>query len=558
MAYNGFTPHRRKPIKYTTLILLSLIVLIVLAYTICLGEEVGSYWIRTISGPGDDKGFGIALDDKGYIYIVGYTESYGVGGRDAFIAKLSPDGSIVWFKTMGSDLNEHLCHVSIVNNYMYVIGTIEKSPAGDTDILIAKLTLEGKSVWIKTIGGTKRDGGCKIAVDLSGDIIICGITKSYGHGDSDVVVAKLSPEGEVKWTKVYGGSGWDGARDVVVDSEGNIYVLGVTDSFGAGDYDVFVMKLTSTGKLKWFRVIGGYGEEKSYDMTIGPNGYIYITGHTYSYGAGGDGDIFLGKLDRDGNIVWFKTLGGMGWDSGVGVDIGADGFIYLTGFVTGLGEGDDICVAKIDKNDDLVWFKTIGGSGWDETYDIDLRDGIIYMPGFSDGFSEGSYDILVIAFWPGITSPLEWTDVDWESVKITDHTNIVSQSMEEPTASFVEVGEDTWSIETKDCPLKVIDGTKDIRTHVTEKGIVEITTTTTTGTTTATETTTGTSPICPPPSTVTVTVTATKTVTVISTTTATTTVTTTTPAGMPTTLIAAGMGAIAIAIVIAAIILRRR
>ncbi|MEX2690407.1 MAG: SBBP repeat-containing protein [Candidatus Njordarchaeum guaymaensis] len=203
-------------------------------------------WLRMIGGGDEDYGLGMAVDSSGYIYITGYTYSYGAGENDAFVAKLNSSGSLLWFRT---------------------------------------------------IGGGYFDRGNGMALDSSGYIYITGYT-SYGAGSLDAFVAKLDSSGSLLLFRTIGGSGSDYGFGIAVDPSDCIYITGETVSYGAGYEDAFVAKLNSSGSPLWFRTIGGSNSEWSKGIAVGPSGHIYITGYTESYGAG-EKDAFVARLNSD-------------------------------------------------------------------------------------------------------------------------------------------------------------------------------------------------------------------------------------------------------------------
>jgi len=132
------------------------------------------------------------------------------------------------------------------------------------------------------------------------------------------------------WNTTWGDTGYDYGLGVAVS--GDIYLVGSTDYFGAGD--AFLARYDGGGNQLWNTTWGGTGDDGGYGVAVG--GGIYVTGYTSSFGAGGD-DAFLAKYDGDGNQLWNTTWGGTGGDGGYGVAVGSD--IYLVGSTSSLGAG---------------------------------------------------------------------------------------------------------------------------------------------------------------------------------------------------------------------------
>src|SRR6185437_13738250 len=123
------------------------------------------------------------------------------------------------------------------------------------------------------------------------------------------------------WTHTLGGSGTDQGNAIGTDASGNVYVAGSTNSVGAGGQDVLLMKYDRSGNLLWAKTWGGANDDLGYGVLVDPNGYEYVVGGTYSFGAGSY-DVLLLKFDSAGNVIWARTWGGGSFD--VGYDISFD------------------------------------------------------------------------------------------------------------------------------------------------------------------------------------------------------------------------------------------
>jgi len=248
---------------------------------------------------------------------------------------------------------------------------------GTTDVT-AKLTIQNLdtnqasllikqsgSLFQKTIGGTGDDYGYSIQQTSDGGYVITGETSSFGAGYSDVFVIKLDSSGNLSWAKTIGGTYSDYGYSIQQTSDGGYVITGETSSFGAGYYDVFVIKLDSSGNLSWAKTIGGTSWDYGYSIQQTSDGGYVITGGTYSFGAGYS-DVFVIKLDSSGNLSWAKTIGGTGWDYGFSIQQTSDGGYVITGRTYSFGAGySDVFVIKLDSSGNLSWAKTIGGTSWD-------------------------------------------------------------------------------------------------------------------------------------------------------------------------------------------------
>jgi hypothetical protein len=128
---------------------------------------------------------------------------------------------------------------------------------------------------------------------------VAGTTWSFGAGNGDIFLIKTDANGNVQWAKTYGGTYWDWAFSVRQTSDGGYIVAGTTWSFGAGDYDIFLIKTDANGNIQWAKTYGGIDENGAFSVQqISDGGYI-VAGYTGSFGVGG---AFLVKTDANGNI----------------------------------------------------------------------------------------------------------------------------------------------------------------------------------------------------------------------------------------------------------------
>jgi hypothetical protein len=206
------------------------------------------------------------------------------------------------------------------------------------------------SYFCKAIGGKKADGGFSIIQTSDGGYAIAGTTGSFGAGEADIYVIKLDANGNLQWTKTIGGKDWDVGHSLIQTSDGGYAIAGETESFGAGGADVYVVKLDANGNLQWTKTIGGENTEKGRSLIQTSDGGYAIAGTTTSFGEGVSG-AYLVKLDANGNLQWTKTIGGPESEIGFSLIQTSDGGYAIAGYTYSFGAGfSDVYVVKLDKN----------------------------------------------------------------------------------------------------------------------------------------------------------------------------------------------------------------
>jgi hypothetical protein len=443
------------------------------------GELVYSTYL---GGSGEDYGYGIAVDTAGNAYITGETSSTNFpttagavdttnnGGSDVFVSKFNASGSALVYSTyLGGSNTDWGSGIAIdTTGNVYITGYTQSSTnfpttasAFDTtynggyyDSFVTKINASGTALIYSTyLGGSDRDQGEGIAVDQSGNTYIMGGTWSSDfptiagavdtviNGGDDVFASKLNSSGSALVYSTYlGGSGSDYGDGIALDTAGNAYITGYTESANfpttAGAYDttfngddVFVSKLNTSGSmLVYSTYLGGSDFDWGCGIVVDTVGNAYITGYTRSSdfptttGAfdntfngefNADWDGFVSKLNASGTALVYSTyLGGSGEDFGWGITLDIAGNAYITGetyssnFPTTAsafdqifdGGFDDGFVSKLNASgSSLVYSTYLGGSGGEYGSGIAVDNaGNAYITGYTQSSdfptSAGAYD----------------------------------------------------------------------------------------------------------------------------------------------------------------------
>lgn len=422
-------------------------------------------WAQQQGGTGNDAGHSIAVDASGNVYTTGhfsdtvdFDPSSGVynlislGQNDIFVQKQDKNGNLIWAKQIGGLTNDIGRSITLdMSGNVYVTGFFEDvvdfdpntgihnlTSLGQNDIFILKLDFNGNLIWVKQMGGNgygfAGDSGESILVDISGSVYVTGYFEDtvdfdpgpsthtfISEGSTDVFIQKLDANGNFVWAKQIGGANNEEPGTISMDVDGNIYItgyfpgnvdfdpgLGTYNLASAGSADIFIEKLDNNGNFLWCKQMGGTGFDEGVSLTIDNNGNIYTSGYfkntvdfdpglgVYNLTASGLADMFIQKLDKNGNFLWAKRMGGLGFNMAVSSATDADGNLYTTGFFQntvdfnpGVGiynltspAQNDIFIQKLDSVGDFVWVQQFGAGSNDNGSSIKIDTaGNIYTTG---------------------------------------------------------------------------------------------------------------------------------------------------------------------------------
>ncbi|MFC1987725.1 PKD domain-containing protein [Chloroflexota bacterium] len=280
-------------------------------------------WEKTFGGSASDFGrFVQQTTDGGYI-IAGATYSYGAGNNDYYLVKTDASGNMEWGKTFGGSGGDDGYSVQQTTDGGYVItGATSSYGAGSADIYLVKTDASGNMEWGKTFGGSASDYAFSGKQTTDGGYVITGATYSYGAGTGDYYLVKTDASGNMEWEKTFGGSASEESSSVEQTTDGGYIIAGGTWSYGAGDGDYYLVKTDASGNMEWEKIIGGSDYDYAYCVEQTTDGGYIIAGETYSYGAG-EGDVYLVKVSP-----WINTP--VGSDVTVSLESGTVTFPTVT------------------------------------------------------------------------------------------------------------------------------------------------------------------------------------------------------------------------------------
>jgi hypothetical protein len=356
-------------------------------------------WNNTFGGTYSDEGYSVQQTiDGGYI-LTGYTSSYGAGSNDIWLIKTDSNGSSEWNETFGGTDIDIGYFVQQASDGGYIItGRTDSFGSGNGDVWLIKTDGDGNEVWNMTFGGTDDDVGYSVQQTTDEGYIITGNTFSYGAGSNDVWLIKTDSNGIEEWNQTFGGSDQDWGSSVQQTTDGGYIITGRTSSYGDLHFDVLLIKTDSNGSLEWYETYGGSEYDFGYSIQqTTDEGYI-IVGWTMSYGAGVY-DIWLIKTASNGDVMWDETYGGINSDGGYSVQQTTDEGYIITGDTYSYGAGsNDVWLIKTDSNGIEEWNQTFGGTNSDFSFSVQQTAEEKYIiAGETYSYGAGSSDFWLIS-----------------------------------------------------------------------------------------------------------------------------------------------------------------
>ncbi len=355
-------------------------------------------WSRTFGGSLGDQGNCVCQLPDGCYVLAGATGSYGES-TDVYLVKINEAGTELWSRTLGGTGNDWANSIRPTSDGGYIMaGGTYSYGEGISDVYLLKADENGDEVWKNTFGGESDDRAECVRPTSDGGYIVAGITQSFGAGEYDFYLVKSDQDGEEMWTRTFGGSAEDQARCVQQTSDGGYVVAGMSRSFDPVGYsDCLLVKTDASGNEVWTKNLGGSGNEEAYSVQQTSDGGYIVAGLTTSFGAG-FADMYLLKTDGNGNQVWYNWFGGTRRDEAYSLQQTSDGGYILAGRTESTGAGDyDVYLVKTRSDGTEVWSRTFGGSGRDLAYSVcQTFDGGYILTGYTCSFDVAVSDMYVI------------------------------------------------------------------------------------------------------------------------------------------------------------------
>ena len=350
-------------------------------------------WTKTYGGPNDDHGCSvIETADYGYL-ITGYTSSFGNGGFDLYVIKTNSAGDTLWTKTYGGTSNDYGRSGQIAPGAGYAVGGYTWSfGQGGSDFYLVRIDQNGDTVWTRTYGGTGYDEAYSLAVTPDRGYLLAGSTNSFGAGAFDVYVVKTDSLGLMEWARTYGGTENDEAYSVQPTQDGGYIVAGATRSFGLTDGAVYLIRIDSTGDTLWTKTFAWASDDRGYAVLPAADGSYIVAGSGYTVGLAYD-MLYL-KATSTGQSAWHTYNGGLRDDCAYAIrEIPGRGYLIAGNF------HHDVYIVQTDTGGNPLWGDMYGGVGQEAALAMDrTHDDQYIITGHTSSQGAGGFDVYLIRY----------------------------------------------------------------------------------------------------------------------------------------------------------------
>jgi len=292
--------------------------------------------------------------------------------------------------------------------------------ATNTSVPENGVTTTHTTTWGKTFEGSEYGAFFDIILTPDGNAFAVGTTNHlhFPPYSGDALFVKFTLDGDVLWEKTWGGDGYEQAWAVTLAEDGGYYVFGETDSYGAGDRDFFLLKITEDGNEEWYKTYGYTYREWPYGMLQLSNGDLLIYGFTESV-TSRERNQYVLRVGKDGSVIWEYTVESPEEELVLDALETAEGALVLV-----VGIASDGKLVKLDANGQSLWEKRYELPGWQFASQVaQSEDGGFLLAGFVMG-SESQADTWLARCTS--TGELEW-ETSFGNPAFDDYANSMLQ-----------------------------------------------------------------------------------------------------------------------------------
>ncbi len=319
------------------------------------------------------------------------------------------EGSETWLRIYEGENYGAFFDIAMTGDgHVLVVGTSFHSQTATTlgDVLVAKLSMDGEILWENTYGGDAHDQGLYLEKTADGGYLLLGETESMGAGGRDLYLLQIDAQGELVWEQTFGGAETEWAKDMIPLADGGFLLLGETNSYNQ-DFDVYLIRLDADGDEVWSTTLDTGANESGTAVLEAPNGDLLVLA-VISYSGGSSGmyrDSRLYRLDSEGDVLWSTLYRGDDKQAGDAMAWTTDGDIVIAGLSELLSYSTalfDYWLARVDAETGELQWSLIEGSKYADDYGLSMsagNEGSFLVSGLGTGFPTLKFDEAGNVFW---------------------------------------------------------------------------------------------------------------------------------------------------------------
>ena len=352
-----------------------------------------------------DLAYDVCSFDDGFV-VAGQTYGGEGGNADALIMRFGPDAKPLWARTLGGpgrDTAYSACATS--DGAIAIAGLTTSAGAGGEDVLIAKISAEGQVIWKRTYGADDSDAAFSLCEASNGDLLVTGITHTSETEFSAVYLLRLDQEGEEVWSTYYDGALHERGHSVVEKEDGTVLVAGGSSSLRRQNYDMILASFSQEGDLQDVQACAVGVYDIAEDVILTESGDAVVVGFGDDGNSAGDpNQVLISRVDAEGKVLWNQRCGKRAsFDYGQGIVELESGALVVCGASTGDETGvNDVLFLTVSESGDELWQQRFGEDAESEWANAlcEIADGRIVSVGWTRSFGAGSHDLLVMVLDP--------------------------------------------------------------------------------------------------------------------------------------------------------------
>lgn len=324
------------------------------AYVMKVDKFGNKIWSSTYGGRQNDFANSAVAVDGGFM-LAGTTNSFGSRVQSIYLAKISGNGALAWQHGYYSDNDDYYYGEDIINignDNTLVVGTEDhvKFFNSEVNIYVNAVNTKGQRNGIKRYGGEDEERA-KSIIEVSDGYVIAGETDTWTHGRKDAYVVKIDKNGNRIWHNAFGFRYDEIANQVISTRDGGYITIGTTDSDISNQKDMYVVKIDANGNRQWQYHYGSRENEEGYGIVEVNDGYV-MTGYTKDT-KNYDSDAYIVKIDKEGNVLWHKRYGGEKDDEARAIIKVNGGFVVVGYSTSSENYSKDMYLIKVDDNGNM-------------------------------------------------------------------------------------------------------------------------------------------------------------------------------------------------------------